>query len=215
MGAHDLRLVPAACAAWLAAALGVRGTAGWAVVGLGAALGLAVALGGLVLPGRGRRRGASSTAATALGTLVVALAAAAAVLGSCAAQLAARDRGPVAAAASQRAVVVVAGVVAEPVVADRVPWRSDAVGVRGAVRVTAITVRGTTLSTRAVVLARGAADQLDHPPGTRVRLTGRLSPLDGRLPAALAVTGATVLGRAGTGGRRGGAVARGSARRHR
>jgi len=190
---HDLRLVPAACAAWLAAALGVRGSAGWAVAGLGAALGLAVALGGLVLPGRGRRRGAPSTAATALGTLAVALAAAAAVLGSCAVQLAARDRGPVAAAAAQGAVVVVTGVVAEPMAADHVPWRGDPVGVRGAVRVTALTVRGTTLSTRAEVLARGSADQLDHPPGTRVRLTGRLRPQDGRVPAALAVTGATVL----------------------
>lgn len=190
---HDLRLVPAACAAWLAAALGVRASAGWAVVGLGAALGLAVVLTGLALPGRGRRRGAASHAATALGPLVVALAAAAAVLGSCAVQLAARDRGPVAAAAAQGAVVLVTGVLVEPVVADRVPWSTDVVGVRGTVRVTALSARGSTVSTRAEVLARGPVDLLGHPPGTRLRLTGRLRPLDGRVPAALAVSGATVL----------------------
>lgn len=190
---HDLRLVPAACAAWLAAALAVRGSAGGALVGLCGVLGLAFVLGALALPGRGRRRGASSPAATALGTLVVALAAAAAVLGSCAAQLTARDRGPVALAAAQGAVVVVTGVVAGPMEEDRVPWRAEAVGVRGAVRVVEITARGATWTTRAEVLARGAADQLDRPPGTRLRLTGRLSALDGRAPAALAVTGATVL----------------------
>lgn len=193
MGAHDLRLVPAAGAAWLAAAGGVRATAGWAVCGLGVALAIALVLAALALPGPGRRRAGASGAATALGTALVALAAAAAVLGSCAVQLAARDTGPVTAAAAERAVVVVTGVVAEPMEADRVPWSSDAVGVRGTVHVTALTVRGSTVATRAEVLARGAPDLLDHPPGTSVRLTGRLGPLDGRAAAALAVTGAAVL----------------------
>ncbi|MDO8120199.1 ComEC/Rec2 family competence protein [Isoptericola sp. b490] len=190
VGPLDLRLVPAAVAAWLAATVGTRLTARGAVAGLVLALGCGAVVAATVLPGRGRHRSARPPSA---GPVVVALAAAAAVLLSCAVQLAARERGPVAAAAARGAVVIAVGTLTAYPVADPAPWAPEVYRVRTRMRLTAVTVGGTTTRTRADVLIVGDGAGLDHPPGTRLRVVGRLAAARGAQSAVLTATSATAL----------------------
>lgn len=192
----DVRLVPAAAAAWGAAALGVRsGTApGWTALGV-----LAVALVSAVVvavPAAARSprdpRGAGAAGAAA-GVLLVAAAAAGVVLASSAAQVAARDAEPAHRAAAEGAVVRAVVTVVEPPRLQRAAWGPGRL--RVTTRVEALTWRGVTSRATgwpAELLVRGSPAALagvdPHGWGERVTLVGRLSPGTGREVAVLAVT---------------------------
>ncbi len=154
---HDLRLVPAAAAAWLAAAAGVLGSARAAAGALLAVLLVAAVAVVAVAPGRGRRRAVRPDPVRGgVGTGVLALGAAAAVLASCAGHLAAREHGPVATAAAERAVVVLEGVVVGDPRLDTAPWPTST-PVRAVVRVERLTARGRVGAGTGEVLVTGDA----------------------------------------------------------
>ncbi|HYF73617.1 MAG TPA: ComEC/Rec2 family competence protein [Nocardioides sp.] len=164
----DLRLVPAAAAAWLACAVGVgltpEAARGWAVGLLAVAVVAAVV--GLAV-GVGAVRGAAELWATGW----LAVVAAAVALGSCAAQLHARDAGLLAELVAQRATVTVTGIVrSEPVV---VAGRWDHPRVRQSFGVHEVVGRGSAGTAAAAVVV--IADE-GLPYGARVRVTGRLAP---------------------------------------
>lgn len=173
----DLRLVPAALAAWLACALGVGTTAasvrGWAAGLVGAAVLVAAtcAAGRTGRPGRAVR---SREALSGVGVVAwLALVAAGVALASCAAQLGVRESGLLARLVDQRATVTVTGTVrSEPAA---VAGRWDDPRVRVLVSVARVDGRGAaaTAAAAVVVIADDGA-----PYGAQVRVTGRLSPAD-------------------------------------
>ena len=193
--ALDLRLVPAAAAAWAAAgwgcAAGARACLGAGVLALAAAgIALACALRhrparhrhdprpGAQVPGRAR----GSVAASAL---VVALACAS-VLGTAAALQHVRERDPLTVAAAQsRAATLIATVTTAPrvVATARRPAVLVELGVRD--------VDGAACRQRAMVL--GDSRWLDLPLGATVRVHGRLRPAEpGSAEAAWLGAGASV-----------------------
>lgn len=166
----DLRLVPAAAAAWLAGALGVgldAGSArGWAVGLLLAALAIAVVAAVAAVARRAAHAGLGVTAWLALVAAGVAVA-------SCAAQLHVRDAGLLAELAAEQATVTLTGTVrSEPAPLDS-RW-GDAL-VRLTVGVDEVAGRGRASSAAAAVLV--IADD-GAPYGSRVRVTGRLAQAD-------------------------------------
>lgn len=196
----DLRLVPAALAAWLAAALLVGAPAG-AAGGLAAvAVGLAVLLGVLARahrpasgPSGARREQRSSAeappgsvpaprpASGVPGQLVLVLVAVAAVSASTAGQLAVRGAGPLEGLVAQAAVVELEGTVrSEPA-----PVASGGVRVELAVRT--VEGRGDLGPAAARVLVLGDETWGAVHYGERVRATARLVPAEpGRAVLALA-----------------------------
>lgn len=212
----DVRLVPAAAAAWGAAVLGVRGggARGLAVVAAGAACALAlVALRAVVRraparaegrhrrPGRCRRvtrllptgiLGRTGSLGSFVGVALVALAAAGVVLASSLAQVAARDGGVAHRAAAAHAVVRAAVTVVEPPRTVRSPWGG------GQVRLTAaldeLTWRGTAWHAGGEVMVVAAPATLAsagvdlHGAGAHLVLVGRFAPGTDRQVGVLDVT---------------------------
>lgn len=203
----DLRLVPSAVAAWLAAAAGTRlvppGPAAVAAAALLVAgavlLGLAraphpagVRPGRVLGPARGAPLGPARGAAlgAAFGAAGLALVVAAATLGSAAADGAVRAADPATAAAHEEAVVTIEGRVTTPAVAVPAPWEhGPASRVRTVVVVAAVTVRGSREPSRVAVEVTGGPAWRDVVPGARVVVTGRLRATPDRAQPAAMVAG--------------------------
>lgn len=201
----DLRLLPAAAAAWVAAAASVRpGAERWvtgalvAVLAVGLVVAGALALVPAAIPartvapatGRGRRRRARRWR-EAIATVLVAAAACAAVLASGAAHLAARGQGQLLEAAAQHAVVVAEGVVVSEATPAPTTWDRERVTV--VLRLDRLTVRGRAGPAAAEVLVEADRTWFGLATGTRVRVPGRLAPLEGRRPAVLDAGAVAVL----------------------
>ena len=175
----DLRLVPAAAAAWAGAVLAVlapgRVTAAVALAGGGAVV-------VLVVPALRRRRGPTTPhlAAAAL-ALVVLLA----VLVAGAAQRHARDGGPLAAAAASGWTATVRGTVVDEPVPLPPSWPGAEPQVRYTLTVAQLDARGRTTSARGPLVVLGSGD----PPvvGATVAVTGRLQPVTSRADRGVAV----------------------------
>ncbi len=169
----DLRLVPAATAAWLACALAVAwsaATAGRCAAGL------------LVVAAVGARW---ALARPRLAAAWLALVAAGLALGSCAAQLARRDGGALTDLAAARATVTLTGVVrSEAAALPATRGEAETWFVLGA---TGVSGRGRVTGAAALVVVIADAGA---PYGSTVTVTGRLTPAD---PGedAVAVLGAT------------------------
>ncbi len=167
----DLRLAGAAVGCWLAAALAVGSGSGTV---LRVAVGVAVVA--TVVWCAPLRR---TTTARARATVGLSLVAVVTVLASCAAQLHAREAGPLDGLVRERAVVDVVGAVrAEPVpVRDR--WAGPGTGdrFRTVLAIDELTGRGRTSPVAAglVVIGEGWGTV---PYGARVAVTGRLGPVD-------------------------------------
>ncbi|WP_264030603.1 ComEC/Rec2 family competence protein [Cellulosimicrobium sp. SH8] len=188
----DLRLVPAALAAWGTAflALGTTPTAALrgaslAVVLLGVVL-LGVVLGALLLGGRGRRGGAAARrrstsdgtsrrglVARGVGQAALVLACAAAVLLSAGAQLA--DRATLADLAGKGATATVTATVRSAVVPRTNPWSGAADRHEVRVSLRELTARGVTTAAAGTVVVTGSGDGWDDLAyGAAVVATGRL-----------------------------------------
>jgi competence protein ComEC len=176
----DLRLAPAALAAWAAALVVVRVRPGASLVG--ATLALAVAAGLLVVPARRRWRGWNGP--HAFGTVALALVAAAAVAGAGAAQVSARTHGLLPELAAAGASAALTGRVA----ADPEPMAPAWPGARPMVRWVLVasdvegpggdggSLRGTAVGTVAVLSAADEPDAAVPGYGAVVRVEGRLRP---------------------------------------
>ena len=176
----DLRLVPAATATWLAAALLVTQNATVAAL-VAVASGLVLAMAGHRLAGSSPRARSgvrltstdrSASPQRAAGHVVLVAAAVSAVAGSLAGQLALRSEGPLERLVVERAVVDLEGQVrSEPA-----PVASGGYRVQVAAR--AVSGRGETGGAAARVLVLGGDEWAGVRYGERVRLTGRLGPAD-------------------------------------
>ncbi|MFI2752495.1 ComEC/Rec2 family competence protein [Cellulomonas sp. P22] len=173
----DLRLVPAALAAWAGAALLVSlpvrlEVAAAAVAGGGALLALAVP----------RVRSARVAGQVVLVGLVLAT-----VLAAGAVQLGVRARGGIADLARERASVHVEGTVHTAPVLLRSAWPGAAPRYRTVLDVGVVQARGATATTAAPLVVVGPASWADAAVGQRVAVAGRLAASDagGRAVAVL------------------------------
>ena len=180
----DVRLLPAAAAAWLAAVIAARLTAPAALTAAGVCL--VVALGIVATscrPGRGERRVPAATSvppASVRGRLapvvVLALVAGGAVLGAAASQTAARTEGLLPGLAREGSVGRVEGVVAgEPTVLDPA-WPGAPERVRAVVAVEHVTAQGRESGATGQVLVLGPSSWATLPSGARVAVAGQLRP---------------------------------------
>lgn len=180
----DIRLVPAAVAAWIAALLVVRISPDAARTG--AAVGLTLVVGALVVGRAGRRL-------QVLGpVLALALVAGSAVLGAGAGQSAARTEGLLPVLAREGSVGQVAGtVVAEPTVVPPA-WPGAPERVRCLLAVDRVTAGGRTSGAIGRVLVLGPSSWADVPYGARVSGAGRVRPAEpgSRTVAVLLSSGA-------------------------
>ncbi|ARU53527.1 hypothetical protein CBR64_00430 [Cellulosimicrobium cellulans] len=183
----DLRLVPAALAAWGTAflALGTTPTAALRGASLAVVL-LGVVLGALLLGGRGRRGGAAARrrstgdgtsrrglVARGVGQAALVLACAAAVLLSAGTQLA--DRAALADLAGQGATATVTATVRSAVVPRTNPWSGAADRHEVRVSLRELTARGVTTAAAGTVVVTGSGDGWDDLAyGAAVVATGRL-----------------------------------------
>jgi len=197
----DLRLVPAAGAAWAAAAVAVLmsprtaalaavavgGAAalvlGWAVAGAGAGPGGAM--------GRGRRVEEARHVRVA-GSVLLAAVAVAVVLGAAAAQLHARQASGLMARAVDQATVVVAGTVRTAPIATASRWPGAEPRFRTVLQVESVEARGVRSRSAAQLAVLGGPGWDGLPAGVNVRASGRLLPSDapGREAAVLLARGA-------------------------
>jgi competence protein ComEC len=139
-----------------------------------------------VRPEVGAPPGSSLKVRGACGSVILAFGAAAAVLGAASVHLAARESGPIAVLARQRAVVEVSATVATDVVARPAPWgRKRPEQYSAVLRVSRIAGRGVTVRTRGSVQVVGDGAWKGMRVGSSVRVVGRLAPLGGELHAVL------------------------------
>lgn len=168
----DLRLVPAALAAWAAAFAGVLAPPGVAVVGTVLLLALAARV-AWSLRGGGRHR--DRAGATPQATAVLALVVAALVLGAVAAHVHQRASGLLDELVDAGAVVTVSGpVTGDPAVIASPPERGGGERVMVPVRADLVVGRGLAARARAPVLLLAPPSWTGVELGSRVRLTGRL-----------------------------------------
>lgn len=186
--ALDLRLLPAALAAWALAFLAVR-------IPPAVATALAAAL--LILTGRllwslragGGARHRDRAGPTPQATAILTALAAVLVLASAAAQLQQRGAGLLAELADDRAVVTVSGTVTgDPATVTTPPERGGGTRARVRVRVDEVVGRGLSARARAPVLVLGPPTWQDVELGQQVAATGRLVPAEpGDAVAALVI----------------------------
>lgn len=184
----DLRLVPAALAAWAAGFVGVLLPPSLAATVAGLLLAGAARAGwSLGRPARDRRGGAGARRArhrdragpTPQATAALALAVAAVVLGSAGAQVHQRAGGLVAELVAARAVVTVRGpVTGDPAVLPAPADRGGGERVVVPVRADDVEGRGLAARARAPLLVLAPPDWAAVELGTRVRVTGRLVPTE-------------------------------------
>ncbi|WP_421734224.1 ComEC/Rec2 family competence protein [Cellulomonas sp.] len=186
----DVRLLPAAVAAWVAALVVTRVPGREALVGAGVCLGLAV--GGL-LWGRSAGRGSTVRRPRVIGpVLALALVAGAAVLGAGASQTTARAAGLLPVLAREASVGRVDGiVVAEPTVLAPA-WPGAPERVRCLLAVDRVTAGGRASGATGRVLVLGPSSWASVPYGARVSGAGRLRTGEpgGRTVAVLLSSGA-------------------------
>lgn len=196
----DLRLAPAAGAAWAAAAVAVLlppTTAALAAAAAGAAavlaLGWAVAV-PVAVPGAGDggdqgagRRVEEARRARVAGSVLLAAVAVAVVLGAAAAQLHARQASGLAARAIDQATVVVAGTVRTAPIPTASRWPGAEPRFRTVLQVESVEVRGVRSRSAAQLAVLGGPGWDALPAGVSVRASGRLLPSDatGREAAVL------------------------------
>ncbi|KQY47651.1 ComEC/Rec2 family competence protein [Cellulomonas sp. Root137] len=170
----DVRLLPAAVAAWIAALVVVRVSPDAALAG--AAAGLVLVLGALVV-GRAGARGRAPRLLQVVGpVLALALVAGSAVLGAGAGQTAARADGLLSVLAREGSVGTVQGiVVAEPTVVPPA-WPGAPERVRCLLAVDRITAGGRTSGATGRVLVLGPSSWASVPYGARVSGAGRVHP---------------------------------------
>lgn len=189
----DLRLVPTALGTWLACGVGVGLGAGEllaAAAALGTGATLAAVLRSRVIPRRGAvgrpwagevgdpPRAARDAAAPAWPAVVLVLAVVAVALLGCAVQLAARERGGLARAAAERAVVAVDGVVRSGARPAASAWEGDASRWTVEVSVDRAVVRGVEQPGGGVAVVLGDERWAGLAVGTRLGTTGRSAPTD-------------------------------------
>lgn len=172
----DLRLVPAALAAWTAAFVGVLLPPPVAVVGAALLL-LLAARTAWSLRGGGRHRDRAGP--TPQATAALALAVAALLLGAVAAHVHQRASGLLTELVAAGAVVTVSGpVTGDPTVTTSPPERGGGERAMVPVRADLVVGRGLTARARAPVLLLAPPSWAEAELGARVRLTGRLVATD-------------------------------------
>lgn len=176
--ALDLRLLPAAIAAWTLAFLAVRVPPAVATA-LAAALLILTGrlLWSLRAPGGGRHRDRAGP--TPQATAILTVLAAVLVLASAAAQLQQRSAGLLAELVADGAVVTVSGTVTgDPATVTTPPERGGGTRARVRVRADEVVGRGFSARARAPVLVLGPPTWHDVELGQQVTATGRLVPAD-------------------------------------
>lgn len=205
----DLRLVPSACTAWLAAtAVVVMSPRVAGVLAAAAAIGCAATAGltrrrGRLVPADGDpvppprtqdsvgRTGAVRWA----GQIVLVLGVLTVVLGAGSAQLAARQAGGLGGLAAERAVVRVTGTVVSDAVPVASSWPGAPARYRVAVATESVGARGVVRAAAAPVVVLGGSAWSDVVYGSRVAASGRLSAAEpgSRAVALMVVSGSPSL----------------------
>lgn len=189
----DVRLLPAAVLAWLAALAVVRLSPAAALTGGLATLVLVVAgLAFAARPGAGRGSGGRRRTAVALPALCLALAAGAVVLCAGASQTSARAHGMLPELARHEQVGQVEGTVVEEPTVVPPAWPGAPERVRCVVSADAVSAGGRSSGATGRVLVLGPASWAGVPYGARVSATGSLRPgrPGGRVVAVLLTGGA-------------------------
>lgn len=186
----DLRLVPSACTAWLAAVAVVVTSP--QVAGELAAVAAVLCVAAVELARR-RRRAASGddaesvgrdgdadrgAAVGAAGQVVLLLAVLAVVLGAGAAQLCARQAGGLGGLAAERAVVRVTGTVDSDAVPVASSWPGAPARFRVALSTHSVGASGVESASAAPIVVLGGSDWSDAVYGSEVAASGRLSPAE-------------------------------------
>ena len=188
----DLRLVPSACTAWLAAVAVVVTSP--QVAGELAAVAAVLCVAAVELARRRRRAASADDAGSvrrdgdgdedrggavgAAGQVVLLLAALAVVLGAGAAQLCAREAGGLGGLAAERAVVRVTGTVDSDAVPVASSWPGAPARFRVALSTHSVGASGVESASAAPIVVLGGSDWSDAVYGSEVAASGRLSPAE-------------------------------------